>query len=203
MASEMVIGESFATPAELVTLSFGPNAKQYIVHKQFACTASPVLDATFSGPSKVYRLSNKFKEETGRLLVHWIYTGKLDTQWENISEDIMFVQLWVLAGVLEIYALQDQIIREWYCTRDLVDTIPFCSTCLVYTYENTPEESPLRRFLVDLWVTGIDNSMDIVYDSDMPRRFLVEVLERYQGVPKKGSLKAEIDMAGNMDGYLV
>ena len=150
----MLTDEMNRAPDELVTFKFGPNAKAFVVRKQFAGRASPTLAAIFDGPQLYTR--EDIKEDTGRLFVHWIVTKNLDTAWDNYSEHKVLVELWVLGGTLHIPALQNTIIREWYENRESAGDYPFRPTCVHYAYENTPRDSPLRNFLVDLCVTDMD-----------------------------------------------
>lgn len=84
----------------MVKFKFGPNAKVFIVHKQYAYAASDVLTAAFNtesgfieGQTQTYTMED-VSEEVGRLLVHWIYKQKSDLDFEDPAADNHLVELW-------------------------------------------------------------------------------------------------------------
>ncbi|KAH9215304.1 hypothetical protein DL95DRAFT_249351, partial [Leptodontidium sp. 2 PMI_412] len=117
----------------------------FVVHKDFACHYSPVLEAAFNGnfiegQTQEYKFYDTGEEAT-RLLVHWLYTQKLDTI------VLTLIELWVLCERLIIPRLQNAIIHEIQCVTEHTNTIPV--SCFKYIYENTASNNPLRRIYVD------------------------------------------------------
>ncbi|PQE11672.1 hypothetical protein CJF32_00004849 [Rutstroemia sp. NJR-2017a WRK4] len=71
---------------ELVTFLVGPRGKEkkFLVHKEFACYHSPVLQAAFNsdneeGQTQTYRFERSGYERTFKLLVQWLYGQRIET----------------------------------------------------------------------------------------------------------------------------
>lgn len=84
----------------MVKILAGLEAKEFTVHKEFACHYSPVLKATFNsnfieGQTQTYNLDD-IEVEVVRLLVHWLYTQSVGVpsldieQNEKLEATIMF-----------------------------------------------------------------------------------------------------------------
>ncbi|KAG4427591.1 hypothetical protein IFR05_016928 [Cadophora sp. M221] len=157
-------------PHELVTLFAGNSPRKFVVHKEFACHYSPVLEVAFNGDFIEGQTQEYKFEDTGeeviRLMVHWFYTQKLDTivlgdlhkkgGLENCSSSLMMqaralVELWVLCNRLLIPRLHNAIVHEIVHVAKHTNTIPVSD--FKYVYENTAPNSPLRRIYVDQCVT--------------------------------------------------
>ncbi|KAH7417490.1 hypothetical protein BKA64DRAFT_636848 [Cadophora sp. MPI-SDFR-AT-0126] len=151
--------------AQLVTLYAGKSKEKFIVHKEFACHYSPVLDAAFKsdfveGQTQEYRFEDSSVEAV-RLLVHWFYTQMLDiidpTELVDehvegvieraLNQDMALIKLWVLAEKLLIPRLQNFVIDEMERCGKIICRVPV--QCFKEAYEKTSPGSPLRRFLVD------------------------------------------------------
>ncbi|TVY15075.1 hypothetical protein LARI1_G006126 [Lachnellula arida] len=154
--------QTFRNPTQLVTLEFGPEKIQFVVHKDFACHYSPVLKAALNsdfieGQTQTYTLKEP-QETTGRLFVHWLYFQQLldRDDWEPTKDedtDLILIQLYMLADKLLIPRLQNTIIQVMHQhAREnklvLVET-------LEYVYEETEKGSLLRRFVLDLELLGL------------------------------------------------
>ncbi|PVH85664.1 hypothetical protein DL98DRAFT_568007 [Cadophora sp. DSE1049] len=114
-------------PAQLVTLYAGQSKEKFVVHREFACRYSPVLDAAFKsdfveGQTQEYRFEDT-SEDAVRLLVHWFYT-----QVRILST----LQSWLTARWKEI--TRKRRVKTWL---------------LLISYRKTATDSPLRRYFVD------------------------------------------------------
>ncbi|TVY73307.1 hypothetical protein LSUE1_G005520 [Lachnellula suecica] len=210
----MEAGTGFtSTPDELVTLKVGPNAKSFVVHKQFACDASPVLKAAFTGEfeeglTQTYALEETTKE-VGRLLACWLYTRKVDSkQIEDPSlkeeEDIILVELWVLADELLISDLQNDVIRQLYDNANSDGQgRPIATNCLKYAYQATAKDSKLRHFLVDLVASLMWSDSFSSCAEDFPRQFLLEYAFRVSSTVCAEGLECELGMEKRLGRYRV
>ncbi|KAF4629915.1 hypothetical protein G7Y89_g8235 [Cudoniella acicularis] len=164
----------FLSPTELVTFHVGPEeeVETFIVHKEFACDNSPVLNAAFNGSfvegqTQTYRIDKDFSIDSFRLLVTWFYSQKLQLdfqrrcyRFEDIVEladlpkeeafgklevhDMALIQLWVLADRLLIPKIQDMVMLELLKIK--YGPIRVATTNWInYAYQHTAEQSPLRR----------------------------------------------------------
>lgn len=178
-----MVANSERNPAQIVTLEIGPHKVKCIVHKEFACHYSPVLNAAFNsefleGQTQAYTLEEP-DEATTRLLIHWLYTQNLDIELEleTFDEDLILAQLWVLAGKLLIPQLQSQILHQIHQDTLKYQRVP--TKTLEYVYKETSEDSPLRKFMVPscaCYLKPMDyrNSRD-----EFPREMLLDIAELY------------------------
>ncbi|KAG4424720.1 hypothetical protein IFR04_002068 [Cadophora malorum] len=125
----------FSHPDVFVTFLIGPepNPTKFVVHREFACYHSKVLNAAFNsnfieGQTQTYQLEDT-TPGTFKLLVQWLYTQKLkisqltcpeqfgglaekvdrdaDVCW--YEEDMNLARLWVLADRLGMPKLQNNV----------------------------------------------------------------------------------------------
>ena len=141
-------------------------------------------------------------EETGRLLVHWMYTQKVDVDFNELyDESTALVELWIAGEKLLITSLQNAIIEEWHkCQHMAEEDPPFNFDLLRYVYKNTAEDSYLRRFLVDLTVIYISPNYP---RRNAPLEFLLNVVDRYASFAKLVDMDEEIGMSNSREQYLV
>ncbi|TGO09184.1 hypothetical protein BTUL_0176g00200 [Botrytis tulipae] len=160
----------FSSPNEMVTFIIGTGDKQetFQIHKQIACEHSEVWNRAFNsvfveGQTQTYRI-----EDTGpevfRLLTQWVYREKFDhvhsgdlnashsddfaSMVRCILEDSALLQLWVLAEKFLIPRLQNYTIRV-LCNKVLVCNQNLSYKDCRYVYDNTAEDSALRRFVIE------------------------------------------------------
>ncbi|KAK0100250.1 hypothetical protein ONS96_007533 [Cadophora gregata f. sp. sojae] len=211
---------SLRKPQQLVTLLAGDSPTKFVVHTYFACHYSPVFDAAFNGnflegQTQEYKIQD-VGEETVRLLVHWLYTQKLDTielQYlrkhhdpkdfgvDSLSQTKALIQLWVLGEKLLIPRVQnsalDEILRIRYHTGISVPTQ------YLYIYENTSAGSPLRRFFVDLCVSRCKNPPRYNDSSDRyPKEMLLDIITKLTTIYTKHE-RLRLDPKHNMAAYRV
>lgn len=161
---------NFSNPSSLVTFIIGEEEKEFLIHKEFACAASPVFNSAFNGPfmegqSQKYELEDVTVGEF-RFLSQWMYgksldvvclrncakvkhdhRKKLETDMANLQEVNDLIGLWVLAGKLLIPRLQNAALCKFAQTIDWFKCFPTQS--LEYIYENTSEDSLLRKYVID------------------------------------------------------
>lgn len=132
--------------------------QRFVVHKGVVCFYSGFFDRCFNGEfAEAKRGAVDIEDEEVEIFKHfvnWVYTRQLpltpttqgggcsNTEFDAIS------RLWVLADRREVPLLANCCldgIREISMDHDLVP-----ATQLNYAYENTPEKSGLRRFMIFL-----------------------------------------------------
>ncbi|CZR51111.1 uncharacterized protein PAC_00986 [Phialocephala subalpina] len=159
---------AFDNPTSLVTLIIGKDEdkKTFLVHREVACEASPVLKAVFEsqfieGQTQTYRL----EDTTGRafkLLMQWMYSRKLniqqlrlDYEWDedndhlqtqSESENAGLKELWVLSDRFCIPVLQNLAIETMDKIRITCSYIDLAG--IEYIYSNSSDSSPLRLYTV-------------------------------------------------------
>ncbi|KAL2072758.1 hypothetical protein VTL71DRAFT_12101 [Oculimacula yallundae] len=187
-------------PQQLVTLFPGEHPDKFVVHKEFACHYSPVLERAFNGDfiegqKQEYRFQD-IGGEAVRLLVHWFYTQDLDTimldrlctskQQEEgnaypvsqRNQDRALAQLWVLADKLLIPRLQNAVIDEIVRIKQHTN---FATTKEIkYVFDNTAPSSCLRRLYVDSCIKNcIPNTKHIGDSARFPKELLIEMVVRF------------------------
>ncbi|CZR51183.1 uncharacterized protein PAC_01058 [Phialocephala subalpina] len=166
---------TFSDPTALVTFLIGPNAKPFLVHKEVILNKSEVLAAAFSsnfieGQTQTYHIDDT-TEEVFRFFVQWLYSDKLEV-WqlnEERKHDIRYIlnnpkehriwianensenqtlaALWVLADKLCLPTLQNLVVEYIADISKLPNTwLPYKT--YHYIYDNTSDDSPLRRLSV-------------------------------------------------------
>ena len=160
-----------------------------------------MFDAAFKsdfieGQTQEYRLEDTSGDAI-RLLVDWFYTQTIDTTFDltklresdpleaqalGRAECLALTALWVLAEKLLIPRLQNMRVDRLEGYRKATELVP--TNSIVYVYQNTAQESPLRRFLVYACAGHLDP-------------------EAYKGIPERFPQEMLIDlvtlMANNTD----
>ncbi|TVY50521.1 hypothetical protein LCER1_G005360 [Lachnellula cervina] len=198
-------GTNFKDPSKLVTLVVGPEKKEFVVHKEFACQYSPVFKAAFNsefeeGQTQRYALED-VTEPVARLLVNWLYMQQLDicrygTGVEQTAKALNLCQLWVLAGKLNLALtmrdlgtterqnhnnsfvktrLQNLIVHTFQEIKRDTNITP--TNCINYVYENTAEGSPLRKIFVHQCACYLDRTWFRKYPQQFPKDFFVDLAE--------------------------
>ncbi|KUJ22800.1 uncharacterized protein LY89DRAFT_728914 [Mollisia scopiformis] len=167
-----------------------PKAEPFVVHKDWACHSSSVLEAAFNsnfleGQTQEYRLDiESIDEDVVALFVHWIYTQKLDlspvqasgaeTLPTSSNKDIVLVKLWVLADKLVIPSLQNKVIDEIEETRRSTRKVAVYS--LSYVCRNTSRDSPLRRLFLAQCAGHLKTSSFASDPLNYPQDFLIQLV---------------------------
>lgn len=199
-----------------------PETEPFIVHKDWACKASPVLAAAFNsefleGQTQEYRLDMSARDgDVVQLLVSWIYTHKLELEPLSAAEvqqapkaeqirirsrhSSYLAKLWVLADKLLMPRLQNEVI-ECFCKSNASTGCCFSIPIVRYIYENTNENSRLRKFLLYQTET-IGPLSEEVADRchELPPEFFFDVLELLKTkVPKE--IRASFAAEKNIDKF--
>jgi len=146
---------------QFVIFLIGEEEHKFTVHKSFACYYCEVFNRAFNSNFEEARTQTyRIKDTTVRafeLLVDWIYSQDIgDCHFEAVIDgkevfwnpgEVMarLAELWVLADKLLLPNLQNIAIDH------LNDVFTEEGACMIlpYVYENTAEDSLLRRFLIE------------------------------------------------------
>ncbi|KAL8852108.1 MAG: hypothetical protein Q9221_003038 [Calogaya cf. arnoldii] len=155
----------------IVELKVGAEASLFHIHRGLICESSPFFRAAFTG---------RFKESCGSIslgeddadvfghIVQWLYRGKLETlsKTEADTGDDYFMklfQLYVLADKYAIVPLENAVMDLLFGAldrrgKDLKSKIhrPPQEPHITYVYENSPQGSQLRRFIMVYYVWHIN-----------------------------------------------
>ncbi|KAK0126612.1 hypothetical protein ONS95_008200 [Cadophora gregata] len=147
--------------SELVTFFIGPTKTKFIIHKQIACEASPVLKAAFNssfveGQTQTYTLIDT-PEATFALFTEWMYTGNIvnrltgDTPAVEVGlAEAHLLELWVLAEKLLVPKIQNRALCLFEEIRDRFSKV--CIYKYKYVWENTADGCTLRAYLLNVLV---------------------------------------------------
>jgi hypothetical protein len=102
--------------------------------------------------NQIYTLEDPSKGAV-QLFTQWLYTQKLDSyqlpeKIANIQKNQYLAELWILADKLLISQLQNVAAREIHAHKQLTRRAPL--SLFRYVYENTQEESPLRKLYLNM-----------------------------------------------------
>jgi hypothetical protein len=189
-------------PDAFVTFLIGPDEKKFIVHKEFACHYSPVLNAAFNsqfieGQTQTYRLEDT-TEGTFRLFLQWLYYQQLELlQLQDgnvddnlvIDEDESLFGLWILADKLGAPHLQNLAIESIEKIRYKTEGLALSH--LHYIYDNTSTGSLLREYMVDQCRENLWPESYINCGHDFPHEFLIELVASYPMQAGGDDLKIE------------
>ncbi|KAH7363908.1 hypothetical protein BKA65DRAFT_489913 [Rhexocercosporidium sp. MPI-PUGE-AT-0058] len=183
----------FNEPTALVTFVVGPNSTEFLIHKEVVCLYSDILRAAFNGNftegrTQTYRLEDT-SEAAFRLFMQWLYcqkftvlqttpddTNSLDGATEQ-AEDMALVELWILADKFGMPHLQNAAINSMQAI--CVDSIGLPVGTFRYLYENTGEDSLLRKYMVKLCVVSGFKGLFRRYSGFFPQEMLVDIAEEF------------------------
>ncbi|KAL2072756.1 hypothetical protein VTL71DRAFT_12099 [Oculimacula yallundae] len=199
-------------PTDFVTLiaGDGETAKEFGVHKDFACHYSPVLKAAFhssfvEGRTQVYKLP-EYDEDIVKLLVHWLYTQELiaDSLEEPelaSSELLSFCKLWILADSLLVPSLQNAAMDMLIQVQDTLKKT--ATSCLVYVYQNTNPESPLRKMLLHRCICFLSPRKFASCTHQFPKEMLIELASITCDIKNHNALVVQTGTRSNPSQYRV
>lgn len=181
----------------MVQVKVGPE-KTFIIHKGLLCNSAEYCKATFEGGFKESQTQFlELPEEDPVMFSHfqlWLYSGNILESHET-AKDIswkVLTDLYFFGEARGIPSLQNEAIDVCIYKSTASNVIPTLQINRVY--ENTPENSPLRRLLVD-WMTFDAILIDPKWFKDdrkdqYPKQFLFDLaVSLYQkGVGAKSKI---------------
>ncbi|KAL8854542.1 MAG: hypothetical protein Q9221_000577 [Calogaya cf. arnoldii] len=168
---------------EVITIIL-ENGKQIYIHKGLLCHHSPVFRAMLKHDwkekqEKIVTLKYEKKNGPFKRFMLWLYYGTAIDNDETIESIPMQTPMdcYFLADRWDVPAMQNNIVDTIIRKAQAIDRIPCGSQR--YIWENTPEQSPLRKLLEDMTVLRgnipgfvIDEKENDVYD----KSFILDVL---------------------------
>jgi hypothetical protein len=180
---------------ELVTFLIGKDQRKYLVHKSFACYYSPVLNAAFiEGQTQTYILEDTTPDSFERF-VNWLYTQKIEAYKEGENVGIFFritAQLYVLAQKFLIPRLQNCVLDAIENARSVSGYIPTFQ--IVYAWESTPSESPLRRLLLHYCSHNLRASRYWEIPEHFPKDMLLDLATLFRDMTQEKKVAGSPDM---------
>ncbi|KAL8873768.1 MAG: hypothetical protein Q9174_000807 [Haloplaca sp. 1 TL-2023] len=167
--------------------------EEFCVHTDLLCHYSPFFKAATSGnwtEAKTGVVNLPYDEpRIFEIFQGYIYAGSLDLRAEQASDASLLVALWVFADKLQFPGLQNQAIEALRRQQACTSPREFRLKDIQYAFDNTTEASPLRKFIIDLyvWEALIVGSISGWLEDGYPRAFIVGVVEGYcQQFPRPG-----------------
>ena len=160
-------GKDIAKPAAKTVDTGGP-IKEFLVHENLLCGASPVLKAAFQGHfveigTKSMTIKGLDSEMVNELL-RWLYRGKrlpekLNTEAAERLWYCNMVRLSVVADIYQIEGLEDEIVDRLILHAAHKQSIaPPQMPVAKLIYENTSQKSQLRKWFVAWYTEKIDST---------------------------------------------
>lgn len=150
----------------MITVLVGPAEQQFIVHKNIICARSKFFEAACSerwlkSAKKLIALPEVLPQVFQKYL-SWAYSGELDLSWAaskdmdtlKVVDGLLYETDRMVARGIELYLLGDRLddigLRNKTIRMLVSDTskLPRPSTAH-RVWDNTPENSPIRRMIVD------------------------------------------------------
>lgn len=187
----------------MVTFEVGPEKKIFLIHKEFACRASPVFEKAFNsifeeGRTQIYKLPDVTPGAFG-FFSEWIYSQRLSLlnhdfakkdSWSEeekanhvhkcLVQDDVLVNLWVMRDRYLVKGLQNHVIGQMMEIRQRCGYLS--RQCSHEIYKKTMSGSPLRRIVVDQYAwSGTRDE----YTADLPHEMLADLVILYsQSAPR-------------------
>ncbi|KAL8672163.1 MAG: hypothetical protein Q9168_003362 [Polycauliona sp. 1 TL-2023] len=169
----------------LVTIKLEHSGMIFYIHKKLLCHHSPVFRAMLEHNWKekqdgIVSLKNE-DQDAFRRFVMWVYYGKILDDDETIKT-ISFQQLfhcYFLADRRDVPAMANYVIDALIRHAETDNVLPTWRQR--HVWENTPEQSPLRRLLVDMLVLRGDIALILKAENDKnsyDKSFIVDVCIR-------------------------
>ena len=179
---------------KMVYLDVGPNAIRYGVHQGLISRESEFFRAALNGSyeearSGIIKLQDDDAGIVG-LFVDWLYTRRLVREigdgTEKRSSIRSLIHLYIFAGARLVPRLQQDIANQLAKSRFIVNGLArteFLAESLQWikiVYEKLPETTPLRRWLVDMFIykNSQDNhtrSILLQWGDECPKDFIIDV----------------------------
>lgn len=145
----------------IMTITAGPHAVPFLVHRERFCAASPFFAAALN-PAYAFREADSSTVHLPaarpcdlEYLVQWVYTGTLDHEELDCDHPAYFrlIRLWLLADELQVVAgCKNGIVDMMARVADRTNSVPTPDdTRTVFGEDGVREGSGLRKLVVDLF----------------------------------------------------
>ena len=163
-------------------VTVGDEEKEFILHTDVAARSSKFFRAAMSNDWKESR-QNRVTLKELETVDFELYLQWLSTNEHSFLSDLnlhRLAELYILGDFLDDFAFRAAMLNHF--VKKTVDGIVYPDHSIVTpTWEQTPEGSPLRKIIVELWVFS---PIEILADrftgpeKHVPKAFIVEYLRR-------------------------
>jgi hypothetical protein len=127
------------------------------------------------------------------LFVQWMYKNSLNNKYGQPAYQHRLMALWVLGNRLQIPSLQNDAIYMLEERRNIDESIQ--KKTFRYVYANTAPWDPIRRYLVDVCYSIIDDFDQEEIKEFFPIEMLEDICEMDKIKPKKNRVGMDMDVA--------
>ncbi|OBT48082.1 hypothetical protein VE00_01023 [Pseudogymnoascus sp. WSF 3629] len=184
---------AFRRVQKIVYVIVGPERQKFGMHQDHLCATSPYFKSAFEGKFQEAELGEVTLKHTSvatfEMFNEWLYTDNVTEELcreENMTASQMYdkdkptypqmLDVWVLADYLLVPRLQNHIMDKMiarFNNRQIMPILDFA-----YFYKNTQLGSPIRKFMVDLfvwrWYTASDQYLE--YAPRIPSEMSTDLL---------------------------
>ncbi|KAL9586211.1 MAG: hypothetical protein Q9203_003942 [Teloschistes exilis] len=183
--------------SSVVTIKVGiePHQHEFTIHTDLLCYYSPffkkAINSGFAeGKTGVINLPDD-EFEVFEIFQNWLYRDNLELTQVEASKMTLLLGLWVFGDKLQVPGFQNAAIEA---LRDRTVGSPrICRLKdILFAFGNTSPASPLRQFIVDLyvWEGTIGESIEKFLREGYPHDFIVSVVQGYTKQFHRPSAKA-------------
>lgn len=190
----------------------GPDKKRFIVHTYVLVQSSDFLKACCNGADERKETASRTAElpeanvEAFLVYLHWPYSNELVVENEDKVEECrdldvatrarLSFKIWkplhalaVMGGQLSNIAFSNAVIDRMVRTREAIHVIS--TQYIKRMYEELPPTTPIRRLLVDLWISKAQEGMAEEYKQQLTHDFLIDLVTGYDKILRKKTMKKE------------
>ncbi|KAL3472853.1 hypothetical protein BJX99DRAFT_234761 [Aspergillus californicus] len=169
--------------AGIARINVGAAETPFDVHVELICDKSPFFNNLYRNRTDSTTLEVPISlpdadPDVFAEIVSWMYQGQLHDELTYKGRLSFLLELWVLAEKFEIPDLQNQAIT--FCKARVENSaytaLPNIQT-IEYVYTKTKPVSPLRRFLVDIWIWRGTAETFAKRKDALPRAFVEHLCE--------------------------
>lgn len=161
-----------------VEVKVGPKKKSFLMHKTLLCNVAPYFRAAFEGKfAEAEAHVLELPEDDASVFEHfqlWVYSDQVLEKGETVKTVSwsILIELYIFGEIRGIPDLQNAVIHMIIDKHDIEGYIPIA--CIPRMYQYLPENSPLKRLLVD-WAAQL-GALDMWFPDENKPYFHSEFL---------------------------
>lgn len=160
----------------------GENQKEFMLHTNVASRSSGFFRAAMNND---WRESQQNRVTLGEIEASEFerYLQWLSTHDHSFLDGISFrrlAKLYILGDFLDDSAFRMDMLKRFTSKAITTNTYPDLGV-IILVWEQTPEHSPLRKLIVETWITSSIKRLAEMFanaDQDAPKAFIVDCLHR-------------------------
>ncbi|CZS94258.1 uncharacterized protein RAG0_04309 [Rhynchosporium agropyri] len=175
--------------SNLAAFTIGPEKNKFLIHKKFACEASPIFKSAFNssfveGKSQEYVLEDT-TEAAFTMFTEWVYTGRLEINFTRYSAETVdrngkcgllqcnLMELWLLADKVMAPSLQNRAI--WLLAESYSKFLCFDLNKLDRVWEGSGVDSKLRLYILQHFALKMGKGVYKSHGDSFPKEMLLEM----------------------------